>query len=162
MKFLFEDESFSFETLRTAGFAAYGGADLGEVLATAGDIGEGDEASWHRAWKATALRVAEIGEQALAAGHRVSAREALLRASKILDPENDQYLKGQPQLVEKALTGASTTLVTLTEQEGAGEHTHAGGLGRAHQTMFDWLDAVLAPSPEPEQWPPYELGFGGT
>jgi hypothetical protein len=80
----------------------------------------------------------------------------------ILDPENDQYLKGQPQLVEKALTGASTTLVTLTEQEGAGEHTHAGGLGRAHQTMFDWLDAVLAPSPEPEQWPPYELGFGGT
>ena len=29
----------------------------------------------------------------------------------ILDPENDQYLKGQPQLVEKALTGA-TTLVT--------------------------------------------------
>ena len=61
----------------------------------------------------------------------------------ILDPENDQYLKGQPQLVEKALTGASTTLVTLTENEGAGEHTHAGGLGRAHQTMFDWLDATL-------------------
>src|SRR2546430_17526495 len=25
MKFLFDDESFSFETLRTAGFAAYGG-----------------------------------------------------------------------------------------------------------------------------------------
>jgi pimeloyl-ACP methyl ester carboxylesterase len=417
MKFLFEDESFSFETLRTAGFAAYGGADLGEVLATAGDIGEGDEASWHRAWKATALRVAEIGEQALAAGHRVSAREALLRASNyyrtaaaflleqpatdpemallsagqcdtfaaaaalfdtpveavsipyedttlpaylflvddpgaprptiiynsgydstreesyfviaaaalrrgynvlafdgpgqgaalrdqklvmrpdweavitpvvdyaltrseiapdeivlfgyslggylvaraaafehrvaalilddgihdfhaafagslppfigawieegrddvavpvltmltalstqvrwglrngvwvtgadsfadlirkvrdytldgiahqivaptlILDAENDQYLKGQPQLVEKALTGASTTLVTLTEQEGAGEHTHAGGLGRAHQTMFDWLDTTLTPSPGPDQWPPYDLGFPGN
>jgi hypothetical protein len=31
----------------------------------------------------------------------------------------------------------------LTENEGAGEHTHAGGLGRAHQTMFDWLDATL-------------------
>ena len=62
----------------------------------------------------------------------------------IMDPENDQYLKGQPQLVEKALTGATTTLVTLTENEGAGEHTHAGGLARAHQTMFDWLDATLA------------------
>jgi len=37
VKFLFEDESFSFETLRTAGFAVYGGADLGEVLATASD-----------------------------------------------------------------------------------------------------------------------------
>jgi pimeloyl-ACP methyl ester carboxylesterase len=414
VKFLFSDESFSFETLRTAGFAAYGGADLGEVLATASHIGEGDEASWHQAWKATAQRLAEIGEQALASGHRVSAREALLRASNyyrtaaaflleqpatdpemtllsagqsdtfaaaaalfdtpaeavsipyedttlpaylflvdasggprptivynsgydstreesyfviaaaalrrgynvlafdgpgqgaalrdqklvmrpdweavitpvvdfaltrdeiaadeivlfgyslggylvaraaafehrvaalilddgihdfhaafagslplfigswieegrddvaipvltmltalstpvrwglrngvwvtgadsfadlirkvrdytldgiahqivaptlILDPENDQYLKGQPQLVEMALTGASTTLVTLTENEGAGEHTHAGGLGRAHQTMFDWLDATLTPSPGPDQWPPYDLGF---
>jgi pimeloyl-ACP methyl ester carboxylesterase len=401
MKFLFEDESFSFETLRTTGFAAYGGADLGEVLTTASHIGEGDEAGWHRAWKATAQRVAEIGERALASGHRVSAREALLRASNyyrtagdfllehpatdpemtllsagqhdtfaaaaalfdtpvqavsiayedtnlpaylflvddsgaarptiiynsgydstreesyfviaaaalrrgynvlafdgpgqgatlrdqklvmrpdweavitpvvdyaltrseiaadrivlfgyslggylvaraaafehrvaalvlddgihdfhaafagsmppflgawieegrddvaipvltmlttvstqvrwglrngmwvfgadsfadlirrardytldgiahqivaptlILDPENDQYLKGQPQLVERALTGASTTLVTLTENEGAGEHTHAGGLGRAHQTIFDWLDTTLARS----------------
>src|SRR5258705_6767653 len=64
----------------------------------------------------------------------------------IMDPENDQYLKGQPQLVEKALTSASTTLVTLTEDEGAGEHTHAGGLARAHQTMFDWLDLTLTAS----------------
>jgi hypothetical protein len=84
MKFLFDDESFSFETLRTTGFAAYGGADLGEVLATAHHIGEGDEAAWHQAWKATAQRVAKIGEQALASGHRVSAREALLRASRPL------------------------------------------------------------------------------
>jgi pimeloyl-ACP methyl ester carboxylesterase len=399
MKFLFDDETFSFETLRTAGFAAYGGADLGEVLITARHIQEGDEGSWHQAWKATAQRVAEIGERALASGHRDSAREALLRASNyyrtaaaflleepatdpemtllsagqhdtfaaatalfdtpveavsisyeettlpaylflgddsgaarptiiynsgydstreesyfaigaaalrrgynvlafdgpgqgavlrdqeivmrpdweavispvvdyaltrseiaagevvlfgyslggylvaraaafehrvaalilddgihdfhaafagglpsfigswieegrddvalpvlemlmaistqlrwglrngmwvfgadsfadlirvardytldgiadqivtptlIMDAENDKFLKGQPQLVKQALTGASTTLVTLTEEEGAGEHTHAGGLGRAHQTMFDWLDATLA------------------
>jgi pimeloyl-ACP methyl ester carboxylesterase len=61
----------------------------------------------------------------------------------IMDAENDQNLKGQPQLVEKALTGAKTTLVTLTENDGAGEHTHAGGLGRAHQTMFDWLGTTL-------------------
>jgi len=61
----------------------------------------------------------------------------------ILDPENDRYLKGQPRLVEKALTSAPTTLVTLTENEGAREHTHAGSLARAHQTMFDWLDATL-------------------
>jgi pimeloyl-ACP methyl ester carboxylesterase len=397
MKFLFNDESFSFEMLRTAGFAAYGGADLGEVLTTTRHIRDGDEASWHRAWKATAAQVAEIGEQALASGHRVNAREALLRASNyyrtagdfllehpatdpemtvlsarqhdtfaaaaalfdtpvqavsipyedttlpaylfliddsgaarptiiynsgydstreesyfviaaalrrgyhvlafdgpgqgaalreqklvmrpdweavitpvvdyaltrgeiaadkivlfgyslggylvaraaafehrvaalilddgiynfhaafagslppflvswieqgrddvalpvltmltalstevrwglrngmwvfgadsfadlirrvrdytlegiahqivaptlIMEAENDQYLKGQPQLVEKALTGASTTLVTLTSAEGAGEHTHAGALARAHQIMFDWLDTTL-------------------
>jgi hypothetical protein len=60
-----------------------------------------------------------------------------------MDPESDQYLSGQPQLVEKALTGAPATLVTLTDEEGSGEHTSAGGLGRAHQTMFDWLDSTL-------------------
>jgi len=81
MRFLFDDESFSFETLRAAGFALYGGADLGEVLVTAAAITDGDEASWHQAWKATAERLRVTGEQALAAGHRVSAREALLRAS---------------------------------------------------------------------------------
>lgn len=43
----------------------------------------------------------------------------------------------------KALTGAAVTLVTLTSAEGAGEHTHIGALGRAHQIMFDWLDTTL-------------------
>jgi len=81
MKFLFDDESFSFETLRTAGFANYGGADLGEVIVTARAIPEGDEAAWLKQWEATADRVARLGENALAAGHRVSAREAFLRAS---------------------------------------------------------------------------------
>lgn len=40
-------------------------------------------------------------------------------------------------------TGAAVTLVTLTSAEGAGEHTHTGALGRAHQIMFDWLDTTL-------------------
>ena len=81
MKFLFDDESFSFETLRAAGFANYGGAELGEVLVTARAIPDGDEAAWHREWKATAERVEELGRKSLADGHLVSAREALLRAS---------------------------------------------------------------------------------
>ena len=57
MKFLFDNESFSFETLRAAGFANYGGAELGEVIVTARAIPEGDEPAWHREWKATAERV---------------------------------------------------------------------------------------------------------
>src|SRR5260370_21174270 len=81
MKFLSDDDTFAFETVRTAGLALYGGADLGEVLGTASAITDGDEASWHRAWKATAQRLHDTGEKAQAAGHRVSAREALLRAS---------------------------------------------------------------------------------
>jgi pimeloyl-ACP methyl ester carboxylesterase len=81
MEFIFGDKSFSFETLRTAGFAAYGGADFGEVLVTAGAIPDGDEAAWHRQWRATAQRVHTLGQKSLAGGHHVSAREALLRAS---------------------------------------------------------------------------------
>jgi pimeloyl-ACP methyl ester carboxylesterase len=79
--FQFRDESFSFETLRAAGSAPYGGADLGEVLATARVIHNGDETGWFTAWRATAQRVHAIADTALQEGRRVSAREAFLRAS---------------------------------------------------------------------------------
>src|SRR6266852_465542 len=129
MKFLFDDESFSFETLRTAGFAAYGGADLGEVLTTAHHIGEGDEASWHQAWKATAQRLAEIGYQALASGHRVSAREALLRAS-------NYYRTAGDFLLEKPATDPEMTLLS------AGQHDTFA----AAATLFDTpVQAVSIP-----------------
>jgi dienelactone hydrolase len=81
MRFLFKDKSFSFEALRAAGFANYGGADLSDILVTARTIKDGDEASWLGSWKATAQRVHAVADQALAQDHRVSAREAFLRAS---------------------------------------------------------------------------------
>ncbi len=62
----------------------------------------------------------------------------------VMDGENDQFLKGEPQKVRQALSSADATLVTLTIAEGAGEHTHAGAVSRAHQVMFDWLDTTLA------------------
>jgi pimeloyl-ACP methyl ester carboxylesterase len=110
MKFLFDDESFSFETLRTAGFALYGGADLGEVLVTAAAITSGDEASWHQAWKATAQRLHAIGQQAQAAGHRVSAREALLRAS-------NYYRTAAGFLLEKPATDPEMTLLSAGQTD---------------------------------------------
>jgi hypothetical protein len=43
MRFIFDtDETFSFETLRTVGYTAYGGADIGEVITTAERIVPGD------------------------------------------------------------------------------------------------------------------------
>ena len=72
--------------------------------------------------------------------HRIEA------AILIMEGDHDTMLKGQLERVERALTAAKTTLVTLTEEEGAGEHTHAGALARAHQVMFDWLDTTLAGS----------------
>src|SRR5258708_10091814 len=110
MKFLFGDESFSFETLAPTGLATYGGAGLGEVLTTARRIAEGDEASWHKAWKATAKRVAQIGEHALASGHRVSAREALLRAS-------NYYRTAAAFLLEKPATDPEMTLLSTGQHD---------------------------------------------
>ncbi|GAB3573331.1 alpha/beta fold hydrolase [Amycolatopsis endophytica] len=98
MKFLFEDESFSFEALRAAGYATYAGAELGEILTTCRRIPDCDEQAWSAEWAGTAERVEKIGRNALAGGHRVSAREALLRASNYYrtadfyrraDPAND-------------------------------------------------------------------------
>jgi pimeloyl-ACP methyl ester carboxylesterase len=125
MKFLFEDESFSFETLRATGFANYGGADLGEVLVTARAIPDGDETAWHDAWKATAGRVRELGEKSLAAGHRVSAREALLRASNYYRtsefflreaPATDPEVRALSELARDTFVRATELLDTPVEQ----------------------------------------------
>ncbi|MGK5550740.1 hypothetical protein ACSNOI_03920 [Actinomadura kijaniata] len=123
MKFLFEDESF-FETLRTACFAPYGGADLGEVIVTAQAIPDGDEDAWYRQWRATAARVQELGERALAAGHPLSAREALLRASNYYrtaefylrdDPFNDDRAKEVSSLARNTFATAAAHLNTPVE-----------------------------------------------
>ncbi|MFF1615160.1 alpha/beta fold hydrolase [Amycolatopsis sp. NPDC058278] len=124
MKFLFDDESFSFETLRTACFAPYGGADLGEVIVTARAIPDGDEDAWYHQWRATAARVHELGDEALAAGHRVSAREALLRASNYYrtaefylrdDPFNDDRAKELSRLARDTFATAAAQLDTPVE-----------------------------------------------
>ncbi|MFF2073566.1 alpha/beta hydrolase family protein [Kitasatospora sp. NPDC058162] len=124
MRFLYEDESFSFEALRAAGFANDGGADLGEVLTILRNVGEGDEEAWLREWKGTAQRVHAIGTGALAAGHRVSAREALLRASNYYrtaefyrrdDPAHDPEVKALSALSRETFATAARLLDTPVE-----------------------------------------------
>lgn len=46
MHLIFEDQTFSFELLRTLSYAPYGGADIGECLAAAYHIQKGDFESW--------------------------------------------------------------------------------------------------------------------
>ena len=63
MRFMFDtDEAFSFETLRAVGYSVYGGADIGEVMATAARITPGDPDSWYQEWRALADRIATIAE----------------------------------------------------------------------------------------------------
>ncbi|WP_445169249.1 alpha/beta hydrolase family protein [Mycolicibacterium sp. Dal123E01] len=91
-----DDTSFWYETLRVLGAVAYGGADIGEVLVTAQAITAGDYDSWYDQWLATADRIAAEADKAHAAGHFVSARDGLLRASNYYRSA-DFYLHGNPQ-----------------------------------------------------------------
>jgi alpha-beta hydrolase superfamily lysophospholipase len=90
-----DDPQFWYETQRVLGHSAYGGADTGEVLATAQRITSGDYESWHKEWLATAERVAEEAKRALQAGHRCSARDGLLRASSYYRSA-EFFLHGEP------------------------------------------------------------------
>ncbi len=88
MAWLLDDDLLDGFASRTLFHALYGGADFGEVRTTVDRVldAAGDDAAarvdaWHREFTATADRVEAIGDGAAAAGHRVSAREAYLRAT---------------------------------------------------------------------------------
>jgi dienelactone hydrolase len=81
MRVVFQDQTFAFELLRALSYAPYGGADIGECLATAARIREKDFESWHVEWTRTAARVHALADEALECGQRGSARGAYLRAS---------------------------------------------------------------------------------
>lgn len=81
MKIVFQDPTFSSQLLRTIGATYYKRADIGECLSTAYRIKEGDFESWYTEWFKTAKRVHEYADDCLAANHKVSARDAYLRAS---------------------------------------------------------------------------------
>lgn len=80
----FKNEQFDFETNLALGAVYHRLGDVGETLATVGRIKDGDYESWFREFLTTGRRVRDIAEQAAGNGHRVSAREAYLRASSYL------------------------------------------------------------------------------
>jgi len=78
---VFTDSEFAFELERTLAATYAGEADIGECLATASRITEGDFESWYTEWKKTADHFRTAGDDSLAAGHTVTAREAFYRAA---------------------------------------------------------------------------------
>lgn len=60
MKLYFRDPTFSFELLRAASYGMYGGSEIGEVLAAANRIREGDFESSHTEWSRVAERIEMI------------------------------------------------------------------------------------------------------
>ena len=66
---------------RIMGRGNYGTSAVGECYETASRIVDGDFQSYSDAWEVTAKRVEAIGWDCLKKGHRVSARDAFLRAA---------------------------------------------------------------------------------
>jgi pimeloyl-ACP methyl ester carboxylesterase len=77
----FRDPEFDYQLLRAMGVADYGGSTVGECLAAAGMITDGDTGSWVSAFCDIAARVESKAQACLADGHAVSARDHFLRAS---------------------------------------------------------------------------------
>ena len=80
MKLYFDNPEYDGQFLRTVDHAPLG-AQIGEAWAIAAQIQVGDTTSWYYAWSSYADRLCEVAVKARDAGHRVSARNAFLRAS---------------------------------------------------------------------------------
>jgi hypothetical protein len=78
---VFKNEAFDFQLMRWLSQATYSGSEIGECISTAHLIKDGDTESWLAEWEKTAHRVEGIARECLSHGHKVSAREAFLRAT---------------------------------------------------------------------------------
>jgi alpha-beta hydrolase superfamily lysophospholipase len=76
-----KDKLLDAQTLRAAGVAPYGGADIGECLTAAVAVRGTDLTSWHAAWTSAAVTALALAESEQAAGRLQSARLAFFRAS---------------------------------------------------------------------------------
>jgi alpha-beta hydrolase superfamily lysophospholipase len=90
------DVQFWYETQRAFGATEYGGALFGEVLTAASRITPGDYDSWYEAYNGFADRIATEAADQLARGHRVSARDGLLRAASYYQA-SEFFLHGNPE-----------------------------------------------------------------
>lgn len=76
-----KDELLDAQLLRAVGSAPYGGADVGECVATGLRVRGTDLSSWYDEWTLTAESTLALGEEQLATGRTATARSAFFRAS---------------------------------------------------------------------------------
>ena len=102
----------------------YGCGDVGEVLATVAAITDGDDSSWVAQWQELAKRIEAIATAAQDRGHRISARNAYLRAAAYY----------------------ATTLSAIDGVEGG--EARLGPVFAAHRRCFDAHVGLLDPPAE--------------
>lgn len=95
------DMDFHFGTL-VLGSTVNHGAEIGEAFNTAAKIRDGDAASWQEEWFLMAQRAEARGEESLAAGHNVSARDQLQRAAYYYRISLISIVPDDPRMKERA------------------------------------------------------------
>lgn len=78
------DREFQHQLIRTLGHVYYRGADVGEAMAAAERVEEGDREAWYQVWRRFADREAELAAEAERSENRVSCRESYYRAAEYL------------------------------------------------------------------------------
>ena len=91
--------------LRTLGYAYHGACDVAEVFALGHRMDPDDSGGIYDAWRTAAKRYLALGEEKLAAGHRVSARRAFLRAELSVPQRGPGLIAGEPQKVRDEASG---------------------------------------------------------
>jgi Prolyl oligopeptidase family len=113
---MFEDEDFQFGFELVLGATYHQSADVGEALATAARIPDGDSDAWIREWNATATTAFDAGEHARHAGRRATALSFYRRAAR--------YYSTALYCAAKASDfGAPRVLATWRRQHECWEHT---------------------------------------
>lgn len=103
-KYVFEDSDMDFHFGNLAlGSAVNGGVEIGEAFYAAAKIIDGNAASWQSQWQALGDRIRARGENALKAGHRISARDHLLRAAYYYRISLVSMLPDDPRFLPQAL-----------------------------------------------------------
>jgi len=77
-----DDPALVDQFFRTLGYTYFGVADIAEVYAIGHRLPPGDAEGQYETWRAAARHYLELGERKLAAGRKVSARRAFLRAAE--------------------------------------------------------------------------------
>ena len=81
VQFHFNDAEMDFSFEWVLGSTSMGGCEIGEAFYAAGQIKDGVPQSWQEQWEALGGRVEAKAKEFLAAGHKISAREAFIRAA---------------------------------------------------------------------------------
>ena len=117
-EFRFNDAAFLFQCLWRFGTISSGGGDLGELLTIISKVKDGDHESWYTAWSSMADHINDIALEFQKDGHKISAREAFLRATNYYKAAAIYLSPDDPRLINTWQKGRDSFLQVAKLSDG--------------------------------------------